>query len=236
MKKSAFLLFLHIFSGFAFASNAQAQVKQSPEAIEVYQVLRQYHRLMGENLDFERAFEAAFTKNPTRQRAIAIADGEFGSAEDLKEVGDALLVKAYRQRMQIFYLMLALASADKADRITAKSPEIETIVRRRSPEDAREFPAFVSQLEKDAAFLRSFIERAAKENPAFAARFRRFKSEVFPEKFEPPRDYRVTPSRGSYRSGVLNGNEDYYEIDGYTLAREQGKMKIVGIRFLTRLF
>jgi hypothetical protein len=232
MKRLAFSLFLYIFFGCALAPETGAQVKQSPEVIEVYQVLREYQQILSADLDFGRAFEATFTKNVKRQRAIAIADGEFGNEEDLKDVSDELLIKAYRQRMQIFYLMLALAGAGKTDSIIPLPPEIETIVRRDSPADAREFPAFVSQLEEDIAFLRSFIERASKENPAFAKSIEEFKS----EKFEPPVDYKVTPTRGYYRGKVLCGDENFYEINGYSLIREQGKMKIIGIRFFTKLF
>jgi hypothetical protein len=36
---------------------------------------------MAEDLDFDRAFEATFTKSPTRRREIAIAEGEFGNID-----------------------------------------------------------------------------------------------------------------------------------------------------------
>ena len=236
MKKLPVLLFLYIFLGYPGAPAARSQVKQTPEVLEVYRVLREYRRVLGEKLDFDRAFEATFSRSPARQRAIAIADGEFGSEADLKQVSDELLVKAYRQRMQIFYLMLVLAGASKSDSVLPLPPEIEKIARRDSPLDARRFPAFVSQLEKDARFLRSFVERAALENSAFAESLRKFKAEIFREKFEPPSDYQIKPTRGYSRGKVLNSNEDFYEIDGYSLVKEKGKMKIVGIRFFNRLF
>jgi hypothetical protein len=236
MKKSPVLLFLYIFLVWAAAPDAGAQVKQTSEVIEVYQVLGEYQRLLGEELDFDRAFEATFTRNPARRRAVAVADGEFGSEEDLKEVSDELLIRAYRQRMQIFYLMLMLAGAGKTGALLPLPPEIERIARRASPAEARGFPAFVSQLEADARFLRSFIERAVRDYPAFAKSLRKFKAEIFREKFEPPVDYQIKPNRGYYRGKVIKSNEDYYEISGYSLVKEDGKMKIVGIRFFTRLF
>jgi hypothetical protein len=42
--------------------------------------------------------------------------------------------------------------------------------------------------------------------------------------------------RGYYRPGVLGKDDPYYEIDGYVVAREQGRMRIVGLRFFSRLF
>jgi hypothetical protein len=35
---------------------------------------------------------------------------------------------------------------------------------------------------------------------------------------------------------VLTKGESYYQIEGYTVVREGGEMKIAGIRFFTRLF
>jgi hypothetical protein len=236
MKKSAFLLFLQIILGCALAVSVKAQMKQRPDVIEAYRVLRQYRQLLAENFDFERAFEVTFTRDKARQRAIAEGEGEFGSEEDLREVSDELLIKAYKKRMQIFYLILALTGAGKIDSVIPMPPEIDRISKRESPKNAREFSAFVSQLEKDAAFLHSFIERSSKENPMFAESIRRFKSEIFPEKFEPPPDYIVKPARGYSRNTVLKSTENYYEINGYSLIKEQGKIKIIGIRFFTRLF
>ena len=41
----------------------------------------------------------------------------------------------------------------------------------------------------------------------------------------------------SYRNtNVLGGNEKYYLIGNYEVVRERGEMKIIGIRFFTRLF
>src|SRR6266496_683054 len=48
------------------------QVKQSPEVLQAYQVCETFERLLSENLDFGRAYEATFTSDRARRRAIAI--------------------------------------------------------------------------------------------------------------------------------------------------------------------
>jgi len=35
---------------------------------------------------------------------------------------------------------------------------------------------------------------------------------------------------------VLRANEKYYDIGNYEVIRENGEMRIIGIRFFTRLF
>jgi hypothetical protein len=102
MKRLSLPFFLQAILLPVFAMSVKAQMKQAPEVIAAYRVLQEYQQLLSENLDFERAFEATFTKNVSRQRAIAIADGEFGYEEDLKEVSDELLIKAYQRRSKSF--------------------------------------------------------------------------------------------------------------------------------------
>lgn len=219
-------------SGFALPR----QVRQTTEVVEAYRVCESFEHLLGENLDFDRAYEATFTKAAARRRAIAVADGEFGS-RSVAGVDDALLVKAYKLRMQIFYLLLPLASPDGDKEVALFfPPEIEAVLKRKSPDGARGFRGYVSQLERDVVRFRSHLERLSADRASVAERVSKFKSEARSAKFEPPIGYKVEPLRGYYRSQVLGKDEPYYEIDGCVVAREQGRMRIVGLRFFNRLF
>ena len=92
-------------------SGSAQRVRQPRDVIEAYRVCQRYQTLLAENIDFDRAFEATFTKDASRRREIAITEGEFGDL-DLVKVDDATLIKAFKARMQILYLMLPLASPD----------------------------------------------------------------------------------------------------------------------------
>ena len=74
---------------------SQRGVTQPPEVVEAYAVCAQFQKIMSVNLDFDRAFEAAFTKDPKRRREIAITEGEFGI--DVRSVDDASLIKCVQK-------------------------------------------------------------------------------------------------------------------------------------------
>jgi hypothetical protein len=228
-----YAVFACIFTLTANGFQLSRQVKQTPEVIEAYNVCQHFQQLLGENLDFARAYEATFTKNPARRREIAIVDGEFGN-KDFSEISSATLVNAYKQRMQIFYLMLVLAASK--DVAPVFPPEFEKIIKREVPRDVREFPRYASQLEQDATTFRAHFDNLVARYPSVTDGVHKFKSELLSAKLEPPLDHKVEPSHGYYRSRVLGLNEEFYEINGYILTKEQGKMRIVGIRFFTRLF
>jgi hypothetical protein len=233
--------FLFLILGCAFVLNASGlalprQVKQMPEVVEAYRVCESFEHLLGENLDFDRAYEATFTRDAGRRRAIAVADGEFGNGS-VAGVDDALLIKAYKLRTQIFYLMLPLVSPGGEGEVALFfPPDIEAVLKRKPPDEARGFRAYVSQLDHDVARFRSHLERLSAEHASVAERVRKFKSEARAAKFEPPVDHKVEPMRGYYRSGVLGKDDDCYEINGCAVARERGRMRIVGLRFFNRLF
>jgi hypothetical protein len=115
-------------------------------------------------------------------------------------------------------------------------PDIEAVIKRETPDGARGFREYVSQLERDVARFRSHLERLSAEHASVAERVRKFKSDARSARFEPPGGHRVEPLRGYYRSQVLGKDEPYYEIDGCAVARERGRMRIVGLRFFNRLF
>jgi hypothetical protein len=211
-------------------------VKQTPEVVEAYRVCETFEHLLGEDLDFDRAYEATFTKDAARRRAIAVGDGEFGSRGS-EGIDGGLLVRAYKLRMQIFFLMLPLVSpGGRGEEVLFFPPDIEAVLERKPPEEAQGFPAYVSQLERDVARFRSHLERLSAEHASVAKRVREFKSGVLSAKRAPPLDHKVEPLRGYYRSGVLGKDEPYYEIDGCVVARDHGRMRIVGLKFFNRLF
>jgi hypothetical protein len=51
-----------------------------------------------------------------------------------------------------------------------------------------------------------------------------------------PRSYRVRPITYYSKGRVLDNNEPYYQINDYAVIRERGEMRIIGIRFFSRLF
>ena len=224
--------------GFALAICSRptaAQEKQPAEVVEAYKVCHEFQRLMAEDLDFDRAFEATFAKNAARRREIAITEGEFGDAY-LKRVADATLISAFKSRMQIFYLMLPLTSpADKEEEAIFFPPAVKKIFDRKPAKTAQSFPAYAAQLRRDAAYFRAHLERLARKDPTVAERIRKFKQEELSSKQEPP-DHPVEPLRGYSRGRVLALDEPYYRIGEYAVIRENGKMRIVGIRFFSRLF
>ena len=211
------------------------QVKQSAAVIEAYRVCETFEHLLGENLDFDRAYEAAFPKERAFRHAIAIADGEFGDL-DFARIDDELLIKAYKLRMQMFYLLLPLAGPSSEEEAIFFPLEIKKSFQRKPPADSKDFPAYVLQLEQDVSHFRAHLDRLSQRYPSVADRLAKYKSAARAAKFEPPTNYKVEPGHDYYRSEVLRKDEPYYEINGYILAQEHGKMRIIGIRFLYRLF
>jgi hypothetical protein len=222
---------------FVFFMVLSLSVPQQPrEVVEAYEVCRLFQTIIAEDLDFDRAFEATFTKSPTRRREIAIAEGEFGDI-DLARVGDASLIDAFKSRMQILYLMMPLMSPDSTrEEALFFPPRIKAIFDRKPPKAASRFHAYSLQLKRDVAYLRAHLERLAKDHPSVAERIRKFKKEALSEKFEPPANDIVKPLTAYSRGRVLALDEPYYQIGNYAVVREGNEMRIIGIRFFTRLF
>jgi hypothetical protein len=232
-------LALCLFLGCSFVLSVRAtpwpsQTGRPAEVREAYRVRAEFERLMREDLNFERAYEATFTRNPGRRRAVAIADGEFGEL-DFNKIGDDALVRAYKLRMQIFYLMLLLSGPenDEEERLFYP-PEVKEMVERKAPREASEFKSYVSRLESDVRLFRSHVKKLAAAYPAFAERVNKFKREALSAPLAPRGNESVKSRRGAFK-GVLGKNQPYYEIDGYTIAEEDGRMRIFGIKFFNRL-
>lgn len=219
----------------ARALPVMSQVRQPKEVVESYAVCEKFEHLLGENLDFDRAYEATFTRNPKQRRAIAVTDGEFGDL-DYDHISDALLIKGYKLRMQIFYFTLVLASPSDDESAVFFPPTIKEILKRPNPKTEAEFGSYVVQLESDVSRFRTHLEELAKKNTEVSKRLADFKSAARAAHFTPPTDHKIEPQTGYYRSQVLDHKQPYYEIAGYHVARDQEEMKIIGIRFFTKLF
>jgi hypothetical protein len=220
----------------AFGQRRSRSVKQPTAAIQAYEVCKQFQRTLSERLDFGAAFEVAFVKDSARRRAIAIKDGEFGDI-NLDTIEDSIVIGAYKSRMQIMYLILPLASPDSDEEAAKFFPlEIRQILQRKTPDSPAEFPAYAAQLEQDATKFRNHIERLSRTSPEVVTRIRDFKAELIADKFELSSKTVVRSLQYSGGGNVLSEGESYYQIEGYTVVRERGSMKLAGIRFFTRLF
>jgi len=216
-------------------TQASQPVKQSAEVVEAYRVCETFEHTLAENLDFDQAYEATFPRSRALRRAIAIPGAEFDE-EQFKGVDDELVIKAYKRRMQLTYFTLILAGPSDEEAPVFFPPEIKQLLERQPPADPRDFPAYVAQLDRDVARFRAHLEGLSTRNPAVADRIRDFKSAALAGKYQPPTDRKIEPSYEYIHPRVLGKDEPYYEIGSYTVAKEAGKMRIIDIRFITRLF
>ena len=211
---------------------SQQGVTQPPEVVDAYAVCERFQKIMSVNLDFDRAFEATFTKDPKRRREIAIAEGEFGI--DVTSVDDASLISAFKSRMQIFFLMLTLAGP-KGDEDELFFPKrVRRVIDRKPSADPKRFRAYSGQLKRDAAYFRAHVERLALTHRSVAERVRTFKQDIS-KQIAPP-VHVVQPLTAYSRGHVLELDEPYYQINEFAVIREGKEMRIIGIRFFSRLF
>jgi len=211
------------------------RIKQPAAVVKAYRVCEEFQKTLSQNLDFNAAFEATFTSNKARQRAIAIKDGEFGDI-DFATINDQTLINAYKSRMQLVYLMLPLASPSDEEEAIFFPPDIKAMFTRKGPGSAQDFALFASQLERDATDFRSHLENLKAKYPSVSERIREFKSELISGDFRPPKSTLVKPLKYDGGGQVLTKGESYYQIEGYTVVREGGELKLAGIKFFTRLF
>ena len=217
-----------------FGPATAQRVRQPREAIAAYRVCEQFQTLMSEDLDFDRAFEATFTKNTSRRREIAIAEGEFGDL-DLMSVDDATLISAFKSRMQIVYLLLPLASPESEEVVALFfPPKIKAIFERKPPEAVSEFASYALQLKRDVTDFRAHLNALVNRYPSVAERVRQFKLDLAKTPKLPAS--KVEPLTSYSKGRVLGPEEKYYQIGDYAVIREGAEMKIIGIRFFSRLF
>jgi geranylgeranyl reductase family protein len=227
--KSALRPLVLVVVAILLAAHSQAlaqKVKQPPEVLAAYRVVNRFQELLAADLDFDRAYEATFPKDPARRRAIAIAEGEFGDI-DFTKVDDATLITAYKNQMQLLFFTLLLIDPDKSE--SRLPPRIKEIHSRGLPNSTEEFYLFTETLKEDVAELRVYLNR----EPAAARRLRLFKLALAKPLIPPRTNYVIKPLTSYSKGKVLGQNEPYYQIDAYSVIREGSEMKIIGLRFFT---
>jgi len=218
----------------AGAGFSQTRARQRKEVIEAYRVCNRFKTLLAEDLDFDRAFEATFVRNAARRREIAITEGEF-HGDNLAGVDTATLVDAFKSRMEFLFLTMPLFSPE-TDEVAATffPPKFKEAMKREPPEAASEFASYAAQLKRDVAEFRAHLDQLAQRYPNVAERIREFKRD-FAKRIEPPAQP-VKPLTAYSRGRVLGLKEEYYQIGEYGVIREGREMRIIGIRFFSRLF
>lgn len=223
-----------LFLAFAPAVFGQKSVRQRKDVTEAFRVCNQFQTLLAESLDFDRAFEATFVRNAARRREIAITEGEF-DRDKLTNVDTATLVDAFKSRMQLLFLMMPLFSPNSGEEeATFFPPKFKDALGRQPPENASEFASYAGQLKRDVADFRTHVDQLAQRNPNVAERIREFKRSL-EKRIEPP-NQPVRPLTAYSRGRVLGLKEQYYQIGDYAVIREGAQMRIIGIRFFSRLF
>ncbi len=213
----------------------QPAVKQPAEVVEAYAVCREFQRLFGEDLDFDRAYEATFTKDPARRRAIARAEIEMNDV-DLSQIDDATLIGIYKDETQLFWLLILITADEQVPKAELLTDEMNNVydrfrVRPKTTEELREY---ATQLKQDVTVVRAHLNQLATKHVSVAEQIQKMKKGLADLKL--PETFVVQPLTSYRNTNVLGGNEKYYQIGNYEVVRERGEMKIIGIRFFTRLF
>ena len=99
-KRIFILLIATMLVPVALGQQKSQTVKQPPEVINAYRVCEEFQKILSQKLDFNAAFDSTFTTDKSRQRGIAIKDGEFGDI-DFASVDDQTLINAYKSRMSV---------------------------------------------------------------------------------------------------------------------------------------
>jgi hypothetical protein len=204
-------------------------VKQPPDVVEAYRVCAEFRRLLAENFDFDRAFEATFTKDPARRREIAITESEIARA-DLAAVDDATLVGIYKDRMQLYVLIVPLLFSGDERAAELFPPEIKQILERRPPKEAKDLKTYAVQLKEDVASLRAHFDQLAAKNAFVADRIRDFRT-YLSKPLDPP-NHVIQPITAYSKGRVLPLDAKYYQIDDYAVIREGGEMRIIGFTLI----
>jgi hypothetical protein len=223
-----------LFAVAGVCGQTQTKVKQPPEVIEAYRVCNEFQRLVAETFDFDRAFEATFTKDLGRRREIATADGEHGDG-DLSQVDTDTVVGIYKDQAQALILLLPLmfAGGDEA-KAELFPPPIAAMFERKPPNVPQQLPAYADQLKRDISMFRAHVEQLAKKNSEVAKNIQEYKKHLL-KPVEPPNRV-VEPMTGYSKGRVLRRDEQYYQIDDCAVIREGGQMRLIGYTFLKLRF
>jgi hypothetical protein len=208
-------------------------VKQLPEVVEAYRVCNEFQQVLAENFDFERAFEATFTKDPARRREVAIAEGEHGDG-DLSQVDTATLVDIYKGQAQALILVLPLLFAYGENEAELFPPPFKAMFEQKPPNNSQKLQAYSIQLKREVMELRAHVEKLAAGNPAVSKNLEEYKKHLL-KPLEPPNRI-VEPMTAYSKGNVLRREKPYYQIDDCAVIREDGKMRIIGYIFFRMRF
>lgn len=209
-------------------------VKQPPEVVEAYRVCAEFQRVLAENLDFDRAFEATFVKNLERRREVAMAEGEHGDG-DLSQVDTDTVVGIYKGQAQLLILMLPpMFAGDEHAKAELFPPPFEAMFERKPPNDPQQLQAYSAQLKRDIAAFRAHVEKVAAKNSSVAKNIQEYKAHLL-KPVEPPNRV-VKPMTGYSKGRVLRPDEEYYRIDDCAVIREGGQMRLIGYTFFKMRF
>jgi hypothetical protein len=209
-------------------------VKQPPEVVEAYRVCNEFQQTLAESFDFERAFEATFTKDPARRREVAIAEGEHGDG-DLLEVDTDTVLGIYKNQAQLLILLIPLLFAG-GDDVKAElfPPPFEAMMDRKPPNDPQQLQAYAVQLKREIPAFRAHVEMVAEKNSSVAKNIQEYKAHLL-KPVEPPNRV-IKPMTGYSKGHVLRRDEKYYQIDDCSVIREGGQMRLIGYIFLKMRF
>ena len=211
---------------FAVAQTFGQSVQQPPEVLEAYRVCNEFQRVLAEDLDFDRAFEATFTKDPEKRRAIAIAEGEFDGV-DVANVDDATLIGIYKTQAQFIVLLVPMIPASGGDnKAVVFPPHIEKMFKR--PKQQESLQSYLVQLKQDLVVFRAHFDKLAETNQSVADRIHELKKGLR-EPVTPPNH--VVKTLTAYSHGhVLPSKAKYYQIANYSVIREAGEMRLIRFR------
>lgn len=205
------------------------RVKQPREVIEAYGVCEQFRRVLALNFDFDRAFEATFTKDPVRRREVAIAESEQ-VGRDLSQVDSDIVVTIYKRKAQLLILLLPVMFAgDKEQQEEFVPPAMEEIFKRKPPTEPQDLQAYAAQLDRGVTEFRAHVEKLAKTNSEVAKNIGQYRKHLLTPLVPPNRI--VKPLTAYSKGRVLRKDEKYYQIDDCAVIRERGQMRLIGYTF-----
>lgn len=211
-----------------WAQSPSRPVKQPRDVVEAYQVCAEFRRLLAEDFDFDRAFEATFTKNPARRREIAITEAEL-DREVVAQLDDVTLTGVYKDRTQFLILLLPLLAAENVDKEELYPPAFEKKFNQR-PKDLEAAKVFAVQLKGDVADFRVHVNKLAAKYPSVADAIATYRKHLLTPLVPP--NHIVEPLTAYSKGRVMRLDEPYYHIDDCAVIREDGQMRLIGYTFL----
>ena len=217
---------------FAFANvlgqTRSKGVRQTRQVLEGYQVCTNFQRLLAKDFDFDRAFEATFTKDPARRRELAIAESELDH-KVLEKLDDVTLIGLYKDRAQFLILLIPLLGVDDVDEAERFPASFEQTFKP-GPQDLESARVFAAKIKSDLTAFRVHVNKLAAKYPSIAEGIAAYKKHLLTP-LEPPKRS-VKPLTAYSKGKVLRLDEKYYQIDDCAVIREDGQMRLVGYTFI----